>query len=1030
MRKRVLIGISILFIGLTIILLIPSLFKKQVSELLKKEINEHIRGDVTFSNADINLWRHFPQFTFTLDNFILEGKNEFEGDTLIRVKELHLVLASLKLLFYNEVEIRDLSLYDPSIHILIHPNGKGNYEIFNPQDSAHVENDADRNVALEIESLAIENGKFLYDNKALNLQLEGSGLTLNGIADLSDEIADLDVKIFTTRFSTKYQKETYVKEKDIELDLSVAYDEKNQTLTFKDNKIKVNHLELAMEGLYERKLDNHFVDIKFHSSDSEFKDILSLSSELSRHFKKLNVTGHFMLDGFLKGVYNADREITPAFLVNCKVTDGSLHYAGLPASLSEINFDFVAENEDSIWHHSIFDVKSFAMNLGRNPLKGNFRLAGLKNSFVTSDIIAHINLQDLEKIYPIDSIRLGGNLNFELKANGFYDGLLKDIANGYTLWTNKNIPAFKLNLNLSEGTLKYNHLPEAITDLDFHLNASNQNGKLEHTSVLIEKIAAKLGDNPISGFIHLKGLKNPAIESEIKADVDISEISNFFPVEGLLLKGLFALDMKVSGQLNDSLKLFPIVDARLNLRDGYIKSDQYPSPMVNTHLLVQALNKTGKLRDTKFTIDTLTYSIGGESFFIKGEVSDLEKYNYNLDVEGTLYLDKLNKIFPLEDIRMAGEVEMDFSTSGNLLDLKANRYHRLPTAGSMKLRNLIFQHPDLRHSLQINEGHFDFSNEKIVLDTLHGSLGESAFNLTGHVYNYLAYVFHNDEKLKADLIFESGYFNLNELMRSEKATKNDTTHHHLAILEIPKNIDFIFDTDISNLYYKDISIKDLQGEVMISEGVLRLKKTTFTSLDAEFALEGEYDTRDMAHPLFDIGINIAELDINKAHEAFVTLQAIAPAAEHTYGVFSIDYKLKGELSPNLYPVFESVSGGGVVRIREAKINGMKLFHHISGMTKKEALMNPELKDIVMETTVQNGTLEVKPFSMKLAGFETDIEGKHNLQGSMNYILRIALPPFEIVKIPLHVNGTYDKPKVHLGKGHEQAVKASISEVKE
>jgi hypothetical protein len=35
---------------------------------------------------------------------------------------------------------------------------------------------------------------------------------------------------------------------------------------------------------------------------------------------------------------------------------------------------------------------------------------------------------------------------------------------------------------------------------------------------------------------------------------------------------------------------------------------------------------------------------------------------------------------------------------------------------------------------------------------------------------------------------------------------------------------------------------------------------------------------------------------------------------------------------------------------------------------------------------------------------------------------MAIPPFDIVKIPLHVNGTYDKPKIHLGKGHEESFK--------
>lgn len=1028
MRRRILYAWAALFcIGLTILFL-PSLFKDQVSEILKKEINENISADVTFTEASLNLWRRFPNLTLTLDNVTVAGQKEFKGDTLVKMKELHLSLATLNLLFLNQIEIRDLTFYDPDFHILVHANGQSNYDIFTGSPDSLVEGSG--SVNLEMESWTIHQGKFLYDDRALGLRLTGEELSLDGRGEVEDNVMTLAVEAATKSFSTGWKNETYISKKDIELDLDITYDNRTGVLKFNNSLLKVNHLGVTLEGTFSHKENSHAVDIRFQSADSEFRDLLSLNNGLMRDLRKLDVKGHFLLQGMLKGTYNNERSIFPLFKIDLKVSDGQIKYADLPSALNNIQFDLVAENTDGIPDHTILDLKTFRMNFGKNPVEGSLTIAGLRDGYVKSDLIAKVKLQDLEQIFPSDSVSMRGDLDFALKADGNYKGSLIGIPAKGKQWLQMQAPAFQLSLNLTDGLFKYDHLRESISDINFHLNARHDEGTLDRTSVTMEKLEARLGDNPLKGFVHLTGFRNPVINSELTARLDLSELQNFLPMEGMEARGIFDMDMKISGPLNDSLKQFPLVNARLNLKNGFLRSDQSPLPMEKLHLILEATNETGRLRDTRLNIDTLTYSIDGENFFVTGQISDLERINYDLSVKGVLYLDKLNRILRLNDIVMAGEIGLDLETSGNYEDLMAERYHKLPTSGQIRMNGLIFQSQQIPHGLKVRHGHLLFTNEKIHLDTLYGSIGESSFSLKGHLTNYLAYVLHNEEEIRGDLEFQSEYFNLNELMRSEKLTRNDTAHHHLEKFDIPKNINFTFDAEITNLIYKELIILDLRGEVVLNDGMLSLKETDFHSLDAHFRIAGDYDTRDVHHPKFDLAVNVEDLDIGKAHAAFATVQAVAPASEHTYGVFSVDYSLKGELLPNMFPVLSSLQGGGTIRIREATINGMKLFHHISGLTKKESLRNPELKDIVMETRVENGTVFVKPFSMNLAGFTTDIEGRHELTGTMNYVLKIGLPPFDVVKIPLHVSGTYDKPKIHLGKGHEGTFDKGISSARQ
>lgn len=1019
MRKRLLLAFSVFALLFLLILIIPSVFKKQVANVLRNQLNQSLEARVSFKDADINLWRNFPHFTVSLDEFVVAGRHEFTGDTLIRTSNLHLTVSSWKLITNKGVEIRDLKFVEPVIHVVILKNGKTNYDIVS-SDTLQT----DSEVALKVESWQVEAGKFLYDDRSNDIMLRSNGTTLQGNIDIKGSVTGFTIAAVSESFTSYYENKRYIGDKAIVFNLEGTYDSKTSTVTFSDNAVAVNNLNIGFSGTVQFNENDQAIDLKFRTAEAAFSDILSLSQAISKDFNKLDIKGTMALEGQVLGTLNTDKEIIPAFKMNLVVQEGSIKYQSLTKSLNEINFDLAAYNTDGNLDNTIIALQYFGMKIGENPVFGSGEIQGFRNGKVTADIMAKIPLSDLASIFPMDSVSMEGDLDFSLKANGPYSGSFFELRDSKN-WTRKKIPAFHLDLQLANGGLKYDHLPEAISDLQVSVTADNTTGILDHTSLKISKLSGMLGDNPIKGAVNISGISEPTIAGSLKAHLNLADVRDFYPIDGLTLRGKLDVDMKIDGKLSDSTKTFPRVFAHVDLSNGFIQSREYPAPMEETHLVMQALNETGKFADTKMIIDTLTYSIEDESFFITGSLQDLDRYVYDLEVKGVLYLDKIKKILRLEDMEMSGEVDLDVITAGNVSDLKAKNYHRLPTKGQLKMKNVYFNNALVPHGLTVASAHMFFSNEKLTLDTLYGSLGESKFHITGHLTNYLAYAFHNQEKITGDLLFESDNFDINELLVNGAMAK-DTVHHDLSVISIPGNIDFTFDSKIDHLKYQNLTINNLNGEIIVRDGVLTLNKTSFDALDASFQLSGDYDPRDAERPKFDFSVGIHELDITKAHEAFVTVQSMAPAAEHTYGIFSVDYKLKGELHQDMFPALESLSGGGTVRIRDAQINGMKLFQHISGITKKEELQNPKLKDIVMETTVENGVLFVKPFSMKLAGFDTDIEGRHELTGNMNYILKIALPPFDLIKVPLHVDGTYDKPKVHLGKGHEDTFKKAAT----
>ena len=95
-----------------------------------------------------------------------------------------------------------------------------------------------------------------------------------------------------------------------------------------------------------------------------------------------------------------------------------------------------------------------------------------------------------------------------------------------------------------------------------------------------------------------------------------------------------------------------------------------------------------------------------------------------------------------------------------------------------------------------------------------------------------------------------------------------------------------------------------------------------------------------------------------------------------------------------------------------------MFTRLSRTAKKKELQDPHLKNFTVQTEIRDKKLFVKPFEVKVGGWQTEIEGVNSINGTINYSIKVELFSIDRLKIPFHVTGTYDDPKITLGKGYK------------
>jgi hypothetical protein len=618
----------------------------------------------------------------------------------------------------------------------------------------------------------------------------------------------------------------------------------------------------------------------------------------------------------------------------------------------------------------------------------------------------------------------------DLAFNGFVKGTYND----------KQMPAFNLGLQIKDAMFKYPQLPTPVNNINLDLLIDNKTGVIHNTLVDLKKLHLDFGSNPVDARLRIENLKDYRMDADVKAKLNLTELSKMFPMKGMEMKGTFTANAKAKGVYDSIQKIIPALDVAMALENGYVKASQFPLPLENLHVASTVKNSSGKMAETVINVKDFSMVMEGEKFTADLLLQNLEDYTWDLKAKGGIDIEKMTKIFPIEGMTLAGKVKADIETKGKYSDVNAKRYDKLPTSGSASLRDFKFSSKTLPYAVAIASSDAVFNPQKIELKNTSGTIGRSDFSADGSVSNYIGYVF-GKETIKGNVNFNANLLDLNEFMTSgSEPDKTDSAKY--GVIPIPQNIDFVLHSDIKTVKMMDYTISNAAGDVTIKDGVANLSGVKFNMLGGAFAINGSYTTKDINHPKYDMALKIDNLAIQQAAASFSIIKTYAPIAGFATGKFGTDFKISGELGQDMMPKMNTVSGSGLIKIAEAALTKSNLVSGITSLTKLNDADNVNFKDVLMSASITDGRLSVKPFNVKFGNYVTTVSGSTGLDKSINYDLKMMVPAGKLgaqfnsflnpngnanseVPLPITLGGTMTSPKFTLNtkEQKEQAKEA-------
>ncbi|MEM0541378.1 AsmA-like C-terminal region-containing protein [Flavobacterium sp. j3] len=645
MGKKIIkiLGIILLLV-VVLAFAIPYFFEDQIKAKILTSINEKVDAKVVFADADLSLFKNFPNASITINKLSIINKAPFEGDTLVSFEELNLKM-SIKELFKGEnepINIDGISSKNGLINIIFNKDGLGNYDIA-LKDKGQ-ETGKNKPLSLKIKEYAIENFTFKYYDEKSKIKMVLDSINHEGTGDFAKSNLDLVTKT-TAKISLDMDKSNYLNNVLVSLDAILGIDLDKSNYTFKENKAKINALPLEFDGFIQLVDAGQDYDLKFKTPTSSFKNFLGLLPvQYATNLDNVKTSGDFTVVGFAKGLYSETS--VPKFNIEIASNNASFQYPNLPKAVRNIIIDTRIINETGAMKDTYVNLNKLSFQIDQDVFNAKANIKNIsENAMVNAVLKGTINLANVTKAYPI---KLDKPLTGILKA---------DVTTAFDMQ--------------SVEKSDYASIKNAGTIDLAGFNYTDENGKTMKIS------RALMAFNP--SMVNLQQFN----ATTGKSDMAITGVlENFY---GFIFK-----NQELKGNFNLNSVQFAVADFMTT--DKKVETEKTPSEamkipaFLNCSLTAKAntvlydnltlKNVSGKIiiKDQKATLQNGKTDIFGGGITFNGDISTKEKTPKfhmdlglkNVDIMQTFtQLEMMKKIAPIAGI-INGKLNSTIKLSGNL----------------------------------------------------------------------------------------------------------------------------------------------------------------------------------------------------------------------------------------------------------------------------------------------------------------------------------------------------------------------------
>jgi len=387
--------------------------------------------------------------------------------------------------------------------------------------------------------------------------------------------------------------------------------------------------------------------------------------------------------------------------------------------------------------------------------------------------------------------------------------------------------------------------------------------------------------------------------------------------------GNFNVNGKVQGDLTE--QTIPKLDVNILSNNASFKYNNLPKAVKNILINASVKNETGLADDTYVDIKTLNFKIDDDSFASSAKITNLTGNTaVNATINGVLNLANINKAYPIElDNDLTGVLSAKLNTNFDMNAIETNAYQRIKNNGNLNVKDFKYASADIVNPLYIKTANVVFNPGVVNLEQFNATSGKSDIYATGQLNNLLGFLL-SDKKLQGQFNVNSNNFVVSDFMvegdeASEKSNNSGTTK---KTLKIPAFLDATINANAKTVYYDNLTLKDVKGELVIKDEKAELKNMTSGIFNGQLAINGLVNTKEDT-PTFTMSLLADKFDIAKTFKDLEMFQKLAPIAKLLQGTLNSKIAINGKLGNDFAPDLSTINGDAIAKLFTTQVTPKK-----------------------------------------------------------------------------------------------------------
>ena len=410
---------AILGVLLLLLVIIASVFEKQIGKQVLKAINQQLETELKVDAFNLSLVRSFPNASAELNGVELKdalGTNLIEAETMA----FRLGLFSL---FKSKKKLKSIVLKNGTVKIVTsNIHGKNNYSIFKGSNAEDAES-SDMGVSLD--NAILENVVLKYFDYKTKQHVNVKVNNASASGDFSTNTFSFTSKADLLSNYIMEDKVKYFENKALRYDATIDVDMAKGRYEFKNFTIGIGENTFGAQGWVQNSGDITDMDIELKNKTGNLNTLLRLlPTKYQKHLTGLTTSGKFDCTATLKG--KMSKNTMPAINVELNMEDGNISTGRSRAAIKDMSFSASYNNgKEQNNRTSVFQISDFKGYFNRELLEGGLRISNMDNPYINFEMDGAIPMSIIPAFTNLKAITHGsGEIEFRhIKIKGRYSDM-------------------------------------------------------------------------------------------------------------------------------------------------------------------------------------------------------------------------------------------------------------------------------------------------------------------------------------------------------------------------------------------------------------------------------------------------------------------------------------------------------------------------------------------------------------------------------------------------------------------------------